>query len=392
MKILFLSFYFKPDLSAGSFRSEALINAMIKLIPSYGNIDLITTLPNRYKSFNSKASFTEKKDKLSIQRIKLPIHNNGIMDQSKAFLKFATKTIALSKDKKYDLVFATSSRLMTAALGAYISKRLKAPLYLDIRDIFTDTINDILPKTILWFIKPFFVLLEKFTINSAVRINLVSPGFLPYFRDKYPIQNFVFFTNGIDQEFVKIKYKKIPYYKNDPLCVVYAGNIGEGQGLEKIIPKLANRLKGKINFKIIGDGSKKGELLNRIKNNACLNIEILPPVKRDILINIYKDADILFLHLNNYESFKKVLPSKIFEYGATGKPIWAGVSGFSSKFIKNNLPNSSIFSPCDINEAERAFKKLNLISQNRTSFIKKYSRHKIMKQMSKDIICFTKGR
>jgi len=32
------------------------------------------------------------------------------------------------------------------------------------------------------------------------------------------------------------------------------------------------------------------------------------------------DADVLFLHLNAYKAFEKVLPSKIFEYAATGRP------------------------------------------------------------------------
>ena len=46
---------------------------------------------------------------------------------------------------------------------------------------------------------------------------------------------------------------------------------------------------------------------------------------------------ILFIHLNAYPAFEKVLPSKIFEYAATGKPILAGVSGYSADFIRNNL-------------------------------------------------------
>ena len=52
------------------------------------------------------------------------------------------------------------------------------------------------------------------------------------------------------------------------------------------------------------------------------------------LIKKYQEADILFLHLNNYKAFLKVLPSKIFEYSATHKPICAGVSGHSKEFLK----------------------------------------------------------
>jgi hypothetical protein len=48
-------------------------------------------------------------------------------------------------NRDYDLVLATSSRLMTAALGALIARRKRARLYLDIRDIFVDTIGDVSP-------------------------------------------------------------------------------------------------------------------------------------------------------------------------------------------------------------------------------------------------------
>ena len=46
MKILFLSYYYPPDLSAGSFRAEALISGLSKI--KNIDIDLLTTFPNRY--------------------------------------------------------------------------------------------------------------------------------------------------------------------------------------------------------------------------------------------------------------------------------------------------------------------------------------------------------
>ena len=51
MKILLLSYYFEPDLSAGSFRSSALY----KRLKNLGHeVEVITTLPNRYNGFEGK--------------------------------------------------------------------------------------------------------------------------------------------------------------------------------------------------------------------------------------------------------------------------------------------------------------------------------------------------
>jgi glycosyltransferase involved in cell wall biosynthesis len=118
------------------------------------------------------------------------------------------------------------------------------------------------------------------------------------------------------------------------------------------------------------------------------NVQLLPPVSRDELIDAYKSADVLFLHLNDYEAFKKVLPSKIFEYAALGKPILAGVEGFAKDFINQNVSNAEVFEPGNSVGAVKALERLSLIEQPRAEFIKKHSRKHIMEDMANDIIAF----
>ena len=122
------------------------------------------------------------------------------------------------------------------------------------------------------------------------------------------------------------------------------------------------------------------------------NVEILKPINRFELIKHYQEADILFVHLNNYNSFKKVLPSKVFEYGATGKPILAGVSGFSAAFIKREISNSEVFEPLDTNGMVKSLNKILNKNKKKSErqFVNKFSREKIMEKLSKEIMNFTK--
>ncbi len=392
MRILILSFYYEPDLCAGSFRATALVNALLSQLPAGAHIEVITTLPNRYSSFTSEAPELETHPRLTVNRVALAAHKSGMIDQSKAFLGFAKGVLRLSKGKEYDLVFATSSRLMTAALGAYVSKQMVKPLYLDIRDIFVDTIKDVLPKKLSWFLRRVFSLLEKWTISTASKVNLVSVGFLPYFNVRYPRQKFVLFTNGIDDEFIDIQPEKHTLHESKLLSVVYAGNMGEGQGLHAIIPELAQKFAGRLQFKLIGDGGRKKQLVSAVESMGCNNVEILPPVKRDELVKIYHSADVLFLHLNDYDAFKKVLPSKLFEYGALGKPIWAGVTGHAADFINENITNAAVFSPCNVNDAVKSFENLEMVTQPRTTFVERFARANIMKSMAEDVISLAGGR
>ncbi len=386
MKLLVLSFYYQPDLSAGSFRTTALVKALLDKLPADAHIELITTLPNRYSSFSSEAPEFEEHPRLTIRRIALPAHKSGMVDQAKAFLVYAKQVRNIARGKHYDLVYATSSRLMTATLGAVIARSKKIPLYLDIRDIFVDTIKDVLSGKMVRFIKPFLSLLERFTIKSARKVNLVSAGFLPYFKARYPDQDYSLFTNGIDDEFLNLSVVNTENNQNRILDVVYAGNIGEGQGLHNIIPQMAKRLEGRLRFKVIGDGGRLTSLKDALNASKCNNVDLLNPVRRDELINIYQSADILFLHLNDYDAFRKVLPSKLFEYAALGKPIWAGIAGYAAEFVTEHIENASVFAPCNVDAAVEALQRLEISMTPRAAFIDRFSRANIMRDMAADVI------
>jgi glycosyltransferase involved in cell wall biosynthesis len=392
MKILVLSFYYKPDLCAGSFRTTALVNELRYVMPAGSHIDVVTTLPNRYKTYSVEALREEEQNNLTVHRIILPAHNSGMVDQSKAFCIFFREVVRYTESRDYDLVFATSSRLMTGVLGAWVARSKKALLYLDIRDIFVDTIEDVLPRYLAMLAKPLFSMFERWAVKHAAKVNLVSSGFTDYFNSRYPGQHFSYFTNGIDYEFIAVSYRiSCKVAKNRiPVTVLYAGNLGEGQGLHAIIPELAKRMQGRVYFRIIGDGGRKEALRTALVRAKVDNVELLPPMNREQLIKAYQDVDVLFLHLNDYDAFKKVLPSKLFEYAAMGKPIWAGVSGYAADFIRAEIDNSAVFHPCNAAEAEQVFASLVLHDSPRSRFINKYARGNIMKEMAKDIVAVAK--
>ena len=102
-RILVLSFYYQPDLCAGSFRCTALVEELAK---TGASIHVITTAPNRYESFNVKAKESETKYNVSIDRITIPSHKSGMADQIKAFYVFYRGAKKLAAIRDYDLIFA----------------------------------------------------------------------------------------------------------------------------------------------------------------------------------------------------------------------------------------------------------------------------------------------
>lgn len=386
-RILYLSFYFEPDLCAGSFRNSPLARELATQIKGNATVEVITTMPNRYSSFSVETPEKEQLGNLSVHRILLPPHKSGFMDQVSAFTHYFFTVKKLVANKRYDLVFASSSRLFTAYLGYRIAKNMRVPLYLDIRDIFTDTLNDVISnKGVKALLLPVLRMIERKVFRYATHINLISGGFEPYFK-KYETAVYSHYTNGIDEEFVHDEdYSTL--LSPDPITITYAGNIGEGQGLHKIIPEVAKQLGKGYLFRIIGDGGAKVLLETAIHEQQLSNVVLEKPVKRDALIEIYKRSHFLFIHLNDYAAFEKVLPSKLFELGAFPRPVIAGVNGYARSFIKQHVSNSIVFNPTDAKELVKKLKSYSYELPHRNEFINQFNRKQINKEMAQSIASY----
>lgn len=391
-KILYLTFYFRPDLCAGSFRNSPLLDELAKLAFEKNiQIDVFTTLPNRYSTFSSQAEEQEEIKNVRIQRIAIPQHKSGIYDQINSFKTFYQEVYSRTKKERYDMVFASSSRLFTAFLGYRLAKKRNVPLYLDIRDIFVDTINEVLKnKLVKTFALPVLKQIEKKTFGYASHINLISEGFKPYFN-AYQQANYSYFSNGIDQVFIDV-YERTNTPKPEQgkvKRIIYAGNIGDGQGLHKIVPEAANLLREGYEFVIIGDGGMKKQLLAEVEKLGVKNVIFKDPMDRASLIDEYTKADFLFLHLNDYEAFKKVLPSKIFELAMFKKIILAGVNGYARKFISDHLPDSILFFPGNSYELVERIKEReieNVPVTDRSEFIENFNREAINHRLAVSIL------
>lgn len=389
MRILVLTFYFPPDFGAGAFRMGAFVRELETQLPPDVEVDVVATAPNRYSSVSVESPAYERRGNINIYRVAVPGHQSGMADQSRAFAAFAYGAFRITRGKRYDTVLASSSRLFTAYLGALIARRSKARLYLDLRDIFTDTIEDVLGSSPLRVLVPLFRAVERYTLARAERVNLVSKGFQDHFERLDAAKDYRFFPNGIDEEFLQADFSKPS--QDRPIRIMYAGNIGAGQGLHRIVPGLAAELGESYELFMIGDGGTRKELEQAVKRAGVRNVHIQNPVRRPELLELYRTADILFMHLDDQDAFAKVLPSKVFEYAATGKPILAGVRGYAAQFIRKEIPNAAVFPPCNVSEAVQAVKNLELSTTHRGEFIAKYRRDKIVREFVADVLQFAKG-
>lgn len=384
-RILVLSFYYPPDLAAGSFRTAALVKRMAAVCSPRDEIEVVAGTPNRYSSFITPAARTEAVGNVKVTRAYTPRHRSGMLDQVFSFGVFAVQVLWHVRRKPYDLVFATTSRMFTGFLGAIIARARRTTFYLDMRDLFPDVIGEMLRGKVWRVALPLVRLAERFTIAQATVISVVSPAFEGYLRERGFKGRIAVFPNGVDDEFLTFDFSKSE--ASDRRIVVYAGNIGDGQGLDRIVPSAARRLANECEFWIIGDGGARARLERALAREAITNVKIVDPVPRSELLKYYKKADFLLLHLNDFDAFKKVLPSKLFEYGATGKHILAGVSGYAEEFTREHLSDgATVFSPCDTGALVDAVRRESGAFVNRDRFKRDFARTAIMSRMVDDVL------
>ena len=131
----------------------------------------------------------------------------------------------------------------------------------------------------------------------------------------------------------------------------YAGTIGMGHNIQFII-RCAKKLEylSNVMFMIIGDGAERENVKKLILELNINNVIMLDAMPKDKISEYISIFDVALAPLKDEDAYSKVIPSKIFESAAMGKPVLLGVRGESYKMV-NDYKIGCTYSP----ENEKSF-------------------------------------
>ncbi|QBA65410.1 glycosyltransferase [Muriicola soli] len=138
MKVLFLSYYYKPDITAAAFRSSDFVNYLSK---AGTDIRVITTYPHK----SENVQLEEVKDNITLERIALrPVKGRGFKNFLIHYLSFIPKSISQSikwssKGWKPDIIYISSPPIFIGITGIILKYYLRRHLVLEVRDIWPDS-------------------------------------------------------------------------------------------------------------------------------------------------------------------------------------------------------------------------------------------------------------
>lgn len=345
MKVLVITQNYPPDLGAGAFRMKALVDV---LTSRNHEVCVLTGTPNRYDSV-SRSIEEDNNQREKIIRINVPQQKQDLIQRGMSYFIFFRKATkrAIEIAKQCDVIVATSPQLLVAYSGAKAAERTQKPFILDIRDLWPDVMIELNLTTTKSLVYKTLKRIERKCYKQADKIIINSPAFAETIKSisgKTPVE----ITNGIDDMIFKElrnNHRRIP---KKPFIITYAGNLGIAQDLEVLL-KAAKKTNDDFLFRLIGDGSEKQKLLDYARNAKLNNVEFIDPVPRKELLAYYENTDAFFVHLKNIDVFKKTIPSKIFEFVATGKPVIYGLQGISQQIMHTLQGDKFAFEAGNVN-------------------------------------------
>jgi len=176
--------------------------------------------------------------------------------------------------------------------------------------------------------------IERKAYKNADFITVLSHGGIEYIVKRGGDPNKIkHIYNGVLLEDFR-NYKKKKDFKikegiEDKFLVSYVGILSPYQGIDDILDSAKQLIKhNDIVFYIVGDGSIKKHLEERIQDENISNVKLLPFQPREDYFTIIKSSDISLVSLDKRMT-APCLPGKIINLFGVGQPIIASVTSDS---------------------------------------------------------------
>ncbi|WP_020579212.1 glycosyltransferase family 4 protein [Actinopolymorpha alba] len=240
------------------------------------------------------------------------------------------RRVADTRPRKVDVVYASSPHLLTPLAGWLLAKVHRAPLVLEIRDLWPRSMVELGYLAEGSRMHRILVRLEGFFYRSAKRIVAVADGWQPHFSSfGVPPEKVVLVSNGAEPaDFTPTltRDKARAHLGVDGFVAVYAGTHGPANGLDLILD-IAQDLTD-CTFLLVGSGLDKERLVERARQERIDNVRFLEPVPKAELGDLLVACDVGLHTLAQAELFKQALsPNKLYDYMAAGLPVITNVGG-----------------------------------------------------------------
>lgn len=318
-------------------------------------VKVLTGFPNYpegklYPGYSLRPRMAQSELPLQVTRVALyPNHNSSAVGRVANYASFALSASVLGQKalSGVDAIWVYNSPVTVAAPLMFHSKFGKTPIFLHVQDLWPDSLMEsgMVPDGFAGkqAERAIAALVRLMETRSAV-VGVISEGVKDLLLERNPSldpNKIVYVPNPTNEQlFVNSGIdKKYPIVSSNqqPVEIMYAGAIGEVQGLDTVLEAAAILRDHKnIKFTFVGDGISRVKLEKKSKELNLSNVNFVGRVSQSSIPTLIARADIQLVSLSSSPFLAHTTPSKISSLLSSGVPIIAQIEGDGARLLEKS--------------------------------------------------------
>jgi glycosyltransferase involved in cell wall biosynthesis len=336
LRVILLSQYFPPEVGATQSRAQA----FAEYLSAQGHrVTVICEFPNHPHGvipevYRGRVYQDDRSNPYRVLRVRvLATKEKTQFTRMRFYLSYMTLAAAVAPlAGRADVVVATSPPLFTGITGLAVARFNRAPLVLDIRDLWPaaavslQQMGEGVPLRVA-------EALESFLYRQAAAVTAVTRPFCEHIdatRKRQP--QTILLPNGTLDAFFIDDDQSERLAGPGEFLVTFAGTHGIAQALPSVLDA-AEQLNGSARFAFIGEGPVKSLLVKEAQERDLDNVAFHAQRAPSDIPGVLRGSDALLVPLSAHPTFADFVPSKMIDFMAVGRPLVLSAQGEAARIL-----------------------------------------------------------
>jgi colanic acid biosynthesis glycosyl transferase WcaI len=349
MKILYLSQYFPPEMGAPAARVSELSRHWAK---AGHDVTVLTgfphypsgVVPQEYRAKLRRLILREDLDGVRVERTWLAaLPNRKTWERILNYTSFtASAALRGSFLGTPDIVIATSPQLLECLAGLWIAKLKGVPFVFEVRDLWPESLTLDANSGLNRQVRAVLSKISDLLYRRARHIVVVTPAFKEYLVGHCSVapEKISIVMNGVEPD------RFTPNGETDSVVeefqlggrfvVSFIGVLGNAHGLSTVAHAAARlqKTRPEVLFLLVGEGADRSNVQALCAALGLKNLLIIGQQPRSKIPALIRASSVCMVLLKKSDVFKTVIPSKMLEFMACGRPVILGVEGQARELVK----------------------------------------------------------
>jgi glycosyltransferase involved in cell wall biosynthesis len=261
-----------------------------------------------------------------------------------SFLRFAAGATATAlRESPPDVIFATSPPLTMALPALAASRRHRAPLVFEVRDLWPEApiqmgaLRNPLAQRLARGLERSVYRASSHVValSPGIREGVISAGVAPERVTLIPnASDLDLFSPAIEAGDLRSRLGV-----GDRFVSSYFGTMGEANDLSQVIEAAAilqRRGEDSVAFLLQGDGKRRPALEAEVRSRGLRNVRLLPAAGKESVARLAAASDACMIIFKDVPILATNSPNKLFDTFAAGRPAIVNTPGWQRELVEHH--------------------------------------------------------